>query len=68
MLQMLLTVISIILIIMGVTIEIYLISIGGLLIILAMLIFRGIHIRKLNKEILELREIKAHESDDPENT
>ncbi|RKY56846.1 MAG: hypothetical protein DRP93_00495 [Candidatus Neomarinimicrobiota bacterium] len=68
MLQMLLTVISIILIIMGVTIEIYLISIGGLLLILAMLIFRGIHIRKLNKEILELREIKAHESDDPENT
>ncbi len=65
MLQTLLMVISIILIIMGVAVEIYLISVLGLILILAMLIFRGIHIKKLNEEI---KNIKKSESDEIEDT
>ena len=66
MLQTLLMVIAIVLIIMGVAIEIYLISILGLILILAMLIFRGIHIRKLNEEIKEIKKSEANEIDDTE--
>ncbi len=66
MLQTLLMVIAIVLIIMGVAIEIYLISILGLILILAMLIFRGIHIRKLNEEIKEIKKSVPNEIDDTE--
>ena len=66
MLQMLLMIISIILIIMGVALEIYLISILGILLILAMLIFRGVHIKKLNEEIQNIKKSEADEIDDTE--
>jgi len=66
MLQTLLMVIAIVLIIMGLAIEVYLISILGFILILAMLIFRGIHIRKLNEEIKEIKKSEANEIDDTE--
>ena len=66
MLQTLLMVIAIVLIIMGLAIEVYLISILGLILILAMLIFRGIHIRKLNEEIKEIKKSVPNEIDDTE--
>ena len=66
MLQTLLMVIAIIMIIMGVAVEIYLISIGGLLLILAMLVIRGIHIRKLNEEIKNIKKSEPDEIDDTE--
>jgi len=66
MLQTLLMVIAIVLIIMGVAIEIYLISVLGLILILAMLIFRGIHIKKLNEDIKEIKKSEKNEIDDTE--
>ena len=66
MLQTLLMVIAIVLIIMGVAIEIYLISVLGLILILAMLIFRGIHIKKLNEDIKEIKKSEPDEIDDTE--
>jgi len=64
--QTLLMVIAIVLIIMGVAIEIYLISVLGLILILAMLIFRGIHIKKLNEDIKEIKKSEPDEIDDTE--
>ena len=66
MLNMILMIAAIVLIIMGVTSEIYLISVAGILIFLATLIMRGIHIRKMNHELKELKEIDQDEIDDTE--
>ncbi|MCK5816768.1 MAG: hypothetical protein KAH15_02065 [Candidatus Marinimicrobia bacterium] len=64
MLNMILMIAAIVLIIMGVTSEIYLISVAGILIFLATLIMRGTHIRKMNQELKELKEVDQDEIDD----
>jgi uncharacterized membrane protein len=51
---------------MGVAIETYLISVLGLILILAMLIFRGIHIKILNEDIKEIKKSEPDEIDDTE--
>lgn len=66
MLNMLLIVIAIIMIIIGVASGIYYFSIAGVLFFLAMLILRGRHIRKLNREIKEIKETDQDEIDDTE--
>ena len=60
-------IVALALIILGVAGEAYWISGLGLLLIIGMLIIRGSHINKLNREIREMKEIKEDETDHPEN-
>ena len=50
----LLTVLAIVLILFGLTAEVYLISLLGLFLILLMLVIRSLYIRKLNRQIREI--------------
>ncbi|MCF7832759.1 MAG: hypothetical protein K9N05_04180 [Candidatus Marinimicrobia bacterium] len=62
--NMLLMIIAVIVIILGVASGVYVISIAGILIFFGMLILRGVHIRKLNREIKEIKEPDHDEIDD----
>jgi uncharacterized membrane protein YphA (DoxX/SURF4 family) len=53
-----LTVVALALVLLGLLTEIYLISVGGLLLIVFMLLERTWHIRKLNKQIEEMKNTK----------
>jgi len=59
-----LTILAIILVVLGIGIEYYLVSLLGLLLILVMLVIRYIHIRKLNRQIREMKEGMNNEIED----
>lgn len=67
MLNTILMIIAIVLMIMGVASESYWISILGLLLIIGMLVLRGLHIQKLNREIKKMKEISQDEIDNTED-
>jgi Flp pilus assembly protein TadB len=58
------TILAIILVVLGIGIEYYLVSLLGLLLILVMLVIRYIHIRKLNRQIREMKEGMNNEIED----
>ncbi|MCK4812598.1 MAG: hypothetical protein KAT14_01525 [Candidatus Marinimicrobia bacterium] len=62
-----LTVIALILVMIGLAIEIYVVSIVGLVLILVMLFERSWQIRKLNKQIKDIKKDSNHETDDLQN-
>ncbi|MBW6458679.1 MAG: hypothetical protein K0B52_05905 [FCB group bacterium] len=66
-----LTILAIILILLGLGFEIYMISFLGLILILAMMVIRYVHIRKLNKQIREMKEgmnIETEDHKDPSSS
>ncbi|MDZ7821836.1 MAG: hypothetical protein U5N26_08520 [Candidatus Marinimicrobia bacterium] len=60
------TIAALVLVIAGLVTEIYLISVGGLALILFMLLERTLHIRRLNKQIEAMKENEDLVSKDPE--
>ena len=65
--NMLLAILSIVLLIIGVSEGIWLLMILGALIFVLILILRGKQIRKMNIELEQMKEEIPDETDDPEN-
>ncbi len=67
MLNMLLAILSIVFLIIGASEGIWFLMVFGALLFIIILISRGRQIRRMNRELKEIREEPFHEIDDPED-